>query len=497
MFGETPRFVFKGQGDPAGNLQSRSVSDAHHVFPAVRGSSFTPLARRLVATVFCKDYHDIQCIPLSMMEPVSAMNRESDRPQRIPKRQQKEGRVTQPIKSGAGAGNREQGIGNRGERTRGAMGVGVATTAKKAGAKKSLSQRAKPAPVAVAPVLNTKEEPSDQSLWQRFRTWMKATPALSFSLLLHIVAFAVLGAVTFATLQPKEELTITASAIEASDEPIEELAEIDMSELDEFEEESFTEDVAEMSDMVLEDVAVDAPIAEATPELSGTAPPVGTGAAESATKSAAKGGKRKGGKAASFYGAPAQGNRFAFIVDNSNSMVRGKMLTTMDQLMSTINGLTAKQEFYVIFYSDTSYPMFYPNSETDWVVASKVNKQKLNEWLQTVELCSGGRLDLALKKAFALEPDSIFLVGDGSDVGQAEQDVVTAQTKERRYVIHALCIGGDGSAAKRLASIAEYTGGTFRFVQPQPNFVQMSQDPRFQFKMNKSRGKVWGKNIGR
>ena len=322
---------------------------------------------------------------------------------------------------------------------------------------------------------------------------MKATPALSFSLLLHVVAFVGLGAITFATWQPKEELTITATAIEASEAPIEELTEIDMGDLEEFEEETFEEDVAEMSDMVLEDVAVDAPIAEAMPEVTGTAAPVGSAAAESANKSASLPNKKQGAKAASFYGAPAQGNKFAFIVDNSNSMVNGKMLTTMDQLLRTINGLTAKQEFYVIFYSDTAYPMFYPNSETGWVKADKANKARLFEWLKTVELCSGGRLDVALKKAFQLEPDSIFLVGDGSDVGKAEKDVITEQTKIRRFVVHSLCIGGDGKAAEKLAGLSEYTGGTFRFVQPLPEFVAMSKTNKF--KMNRSRGKVWGKDI--
>ncbi len=332
----------------------------------------------------------------------------------------------------------------------------------------------------------------------RVRRWMKATPALSFSLVLHLLVFVALGAVTFATLQPKEELLITASVVEASDAPVEEMAEIDLGELEEFEAEEFETEVAEMTDVVLDEVSIDAPVAEALPDIAGNAPPVGSEASKSeASEVKSKRPVAKKGKQAnaSFYGAPAQGNRFLFIVDNSTSMVNGKMLTTLDQLMQTVGKLKAKQEFHVIFYSDAAYPLFYPDPDPGWVKADKANKTKLFRWLQSVELCGGGRLDLALQKAFELQPDSIFLVGDGQDIGKAEEDVVVQQTEKQRFVVHTLCIGGNGKGAEKLAGLAEYTGGTFRFVTPTPQHVEMAKQVKF--KMNRKRGKIWGKDVGR
>lgn len=446
--------------------------------------------------------------PFEFWGSFGVMTHDSDIPQRIPKRPIQEGRAvpaqhSQPPAAAQPAPNIDSAnIPNSGEPLlpTDSAGQKLAQPAAErvAQAKPRTKATGKVAPVTTAPKLQTADRKTDESIWGRFRAWMKTAPALSFSLLLHLVAFLILGAATFVAWEPEKELLITASSVDVSEAPIEELTEIDMGELEDFEEETFEEEVAEMSEIVLDDVSIDAPIADAIPEVVGTAPPVGTSAnkgKESATKPKKKSSKKGGKSKASFYGAPAQGNRFAFIVDNSNSMVNGKMLTTIDQLLRTVRGLTKEQEFYVIFYSDTAYPMFYPNSESAWVTANKENKQRLYDWLQTIELCSGGHLEEALALAFQLEPDSIFLVGDGTDVGKAEQDVVVAQTKKRRYAVHTLCIGGNGEGAKKLAGLAEYTGGTFRFVQPIPALVEMSKTTKF--KMNRSRGKVWGKKIGR
>ena len=415
------------------------------------------------------------------------MSQDSQRPQRIPKRSQQRGEAEAPAAD---------------EPTLSASPT-VTSTATDASLRR-LRQTAKPSAaqprsgarrtgttlVNEAPQLNTDPATDDKSLIARVRRWLKTAPALSFSLVVHLVVFALLGVVTFATLQPKEELTITASAVEVSETTMDELVEIDISELEDFEDQPLETELPELSDMVVEEVAVDAPPAEAVPELAGTAPPVGTAAADAAKALAAGGpaGKNTRKGSTSFYGAPAQGNRFAFIVDNSKSMVNGKMLTTIDQLLRTVNSLKAKQEFYIIFYSDQAYLMFHPVTESSWVPATQANKNKVFQWLRSVQLCQGGRLDAALKKAFALEPDTIFVVGDGTDVGEAERKVLMAQLKTRRYPINTLCIGGDGAAAKRLENIATLSGGNFQFVRPSPQFVEMAKSLKFQ---RNPQGQAW------
>jgi hypothetical protein len=59
-----------------------------------------------------------------------------------------------------------------------------------------------------------------------------------------------------------------------------------------------------------------------------------------------------------FFGMAAKGNRFVFVVDNSSSMKGGRLEMAVAELVKTVEGLSAKQSFYVIFVSDKPYPMF-------------------------------------------------------------------------------------------------------------------------------------------
>ena len=95
----------------------------------------------------------------------------------------------------------------------------------------------------------------------------------------------------------------------------------------------------------------------------------------------------EGLKAASFFGARSRGERFVFVVDNSNSMIRGRFETALLELIRTVDNMTPEQQFYVIFFSDTAYRMFHPNPAPGLVSATESNKRRLKSWLSTVQLC--------------------------------------------------------------------------------------------------------------
>jgi hypothetical protein len=59
-----------------------------------------------------------------------------------------------------------------------------------------------------------------------------------------------------------------------------------------------------------------------------------------------------------FFGTQAKGNRFVFVVDNSSSMKGGRLEMATAELVRTVEGLSPRQSFYVIFVSDKPYPMF-------------------------------------------------------------------------------------------------------------------------------------------
>lgn len=176
-----------------------------------------------------------------------------------------------------------------------------------------------------------------------------------------------------------------------------------------------------------------------------------------------------------FFGTPARANRVVFLVDNSGSMKQGRMETTLLELARSIEALGEKQEFYVVFYSDQAYPMFYPHSEMNAVAATRENKERLYRWLQTVELCVGGALLKAVEIAESLEPQVVYVLSDGNITSQRTLEQLT-HPNARKFALHTLGMGvAKPQDAQNLAAIALAHHGTFQMVRPLPAAVQMAK----------------------
>lgn len=179
--------------------------------------------------------------------------------------------------------------------------------------------------------------------------------------------------------------------------------------------------------------------------------------------------------ATSFFGTPARANRVVFLVDNSGSMKQGRMETTLFELARSVEALGEKQEFYVVFYSDQAYPMFYPQSVLEPLAATRENKQRLYRWLETVELCSGGALLKAIELAESLRPQVVYILSDGDISGTATIERLT-QANDRKFAIHTLGMGvKKPQDAQNLLAIAQAHRGTFQMVRPLPAAVQMAK----------------------
>ena len=177
----------------------------------------------------------------------------------------------------------------------------------------------------------------------------------------------------------------------------------------------------------------------------------------------------------SFFGTPAQANRIVFLVDNSASMKQGRMETTVFELARSVEAMSDKQEFYVVFYSDQAYPMFYPASVMQPLAATRENKQRLYRWLPTVELCSGGALLKAMDLAESLQPEVVFILTDGNITGTRTLERL-AQSNDRRFAIHTLGMGvAKPRDAQNLLAIAQANRGTFQMVRPLPAAVQSAK----------------------
>ena len=125
----------------------------------------------------------------------------------------------------------------------------------------------------------------------------------------------------------------------------------------------------------------------------------------------------------------------------------------------------------MIFVSDQTYPMFYPQPELDMMPATPLNKKRLTEWLPKAILASGKNRELikAMDMAAALQPHAVYLLWDG-DMKYSDKvrlDVMTHLTRPNRwnFTVHTLGMGITSlDAEQNLTAIAEAHGGMYRRV---------------------------------
>ena len=319
----------------------------------------------------------------------------------------------------------------------------------------------------------------------------RQVPAWAISMLVHLVLLLVLGLITLAAPSVADYAIIVAS--EEGEEPLEQMAEIDLSEdLENMENLSPSLDApsiseSEMSELTLatnvadvSDIGPQAVEHDSVSQINAIFSEDGT-AMESLSDKVGK-------MTASFFGSKAKGRRFVFVVDNSNSMQRGRFHTAVNELVRTIEQMEADQYFYVIFFSDTAYPLFWPSPVSQLVPATRKNKERLQQWLYTVELCLQTRGSEAMQRALSLRPDAIYVLGDGAFTDNTAKQLTLPHN--RRTPIFTLGMQVSDKGKTQLTQIAKANNGTYRLVTVAPGAAQAAA--RAPIKKNNSRGPVWG-----
>jgi len=189
-----------------------------------------------------------------------------------------------------------------------------------------------------------------------------------------------------------------------------------------------------------------------------------------------------------FFGSKVSAVDYVFVIDNSNSMTKGRFETALNELLKSVSQLTARQRFYVIFYSDTAYPLFHPRPATDLVNATSRNKQRLKTWLDTVQLCLKTNGKEAISAAFALKPDVIFVLGDGAFTDKASN--FFASRPQKKIPVHTLGMEVKAKDAVSFKKLAKSNGGTYKDVGVANGALVVAK--RFPRKRNATRGPIWG-----
>jgi hypothetical protein len=338
---------------------------------------------------------------------------------------------------------------------------------------------AEPPPAIVAEPSGSNSELPPERRAGNLAKYRKTAPPILFSLVIHAAALVLCVTLTFATIvEPRVPLYASPTADE-NDIPAE-LGEIKI-EPTKFDDPELTNTIAEREEFNLADNL----LRDAEPaELGAGAKPQGdigqldalprdlaTLMAGLGTPSKGKPGGEMG--AAVFFGARSKGDRFVFVIDNSSSMKGGRLDMAAAELLKTVDALSPRQSFYVIFVSDQPYPMFYPEREADLIPATPANKKRLAEWMPKAILASGKNRELmtAMDMAAALRPQAVYLLWDG-DLRYSEKvrfDVMTHLTQPQNFTVHTLGMGITSlDSEQNLATIARAHGGIYRRIDLPP-----------------------------
>jgi hypothetical protein len=128
------------------------------------------------------------------------------------------------------------------------------------------------------------------------------------------------------------------------------------------------------------------------------------------------------------FGVEAQGNKFVYVFDRSDSMGENheaRMKAAKEELLNSLHDLDQRQQFYIIFYNEEPR-LFDPGvSKGRLVFATDDNKREAERFVASVHPDGGTNHMNALTAALRLRPDVIFLLTDG----EAKDDLSAAQLK--------------------------------------------------------------------
>lgn len=168
------------------------------------------------------------------------------------------------------------------------------------------------------------------------------------------------------------------------------------------------------------------------------------------------------GGGSEFFGVKAKGRTFVYVVDRSGSMDGAPFAKAREELLRSLDNLSSRQTFYVIFFDDQSYPMFSPGqAETAALRATSRNVDRVRQWADS--LIGGGGTDpqASLLHALELQPDAIYLLSDGQFEAGIVDDV--SRHNHGRVVISTIAFMNK-IGEPLLKQLAHKNGGAYRFV---------------------------------
>jgi hypothetical protein len=296
-------------------------------------------------------------------------------------------------------------------------------------------------------------------------------PAWMMSLLLHSILLALLLLLLSSTDRGGSETENRTGGIVLVDA---------QSETTEYLDEGEVLDANESSEMAIQEQQSPPPLAsdsELPPDLPGLdvapSPITGTGegllesfpSAESMLDGPAPSLQIGGKVTTEVFGIKGTGSRFVYVFDRSKSMEgydSRPLIAARRALLQSLDSLAENHQFQIVFYND-SVTVFNPDGRAGMCFATDDNKNLAIGFVESIRGDRGTDHLNALKHAFRLAPDVIFLLTD------AEGGFTTAELREVGNLNRSAAAintiefgerkGGDGSLQK----LSTQSGGQYLF----------------------------------
>lgn len=169
---------------------------------------------------------------------------------------------------------------------------------------------------------------------------------------------------------------------------------------------------------------------------------------------------RKGQGKVTFFGKEVQANSVAFVIDASKSMSGTRFQRARTELLNALNKLEPNQTFFVVFYTNETFPMFFPDNTIKLIPADQTNRQRVFNWIEQSQAQGGTQPQLAIALTLKLKPDVVFFLSDG-DIPVETQGIVKYHNEGT--AVHTITFGSDvGSRIMR--QIALRNSGEYRFI---------------------------------
>ncbi len=230
------------------------------------------------------------------------------------------------------------------------------------------------------------------------------------------------------------------------------------------------------SESVLDEIAegLMADLLPSSPDLQlAPSPPLGTGVSgigikPSETTAFGQGtGRAPGGgsgSGTSFFGAEAQGRSFVYVIDRSGSMTLENALEVAKrELLQSLNQLPADVEFGVVFYNFQAEVF---GRSDDLMDASPANKQRVRQWLGTVQPNGATNHMRALRTGLALKSEVLYFLTDGDLLSNYEAEQIMDEAGLTRIQAIRFGVGPSTDLVTKnpLERLAEATGGAYRYI---------------------------------